>query len=137
MIPRASAASRCEKAVFPGACEHPQWGQLGERQDERKVQAPKGDPPLIDIQRSASARPLATTSCVGSSGTRAAREMCLTGRSCDAQEALTIGLINRAVEPGELLAAARAAREIAAIPEEMLENAKRGFVAHQPLPFES
>ena len=70
-------------------------------------------------------------------GTRAAREMCLTGRSCDAQEALTIGLINRAVEPGELLAAARAAREIAAIPEEMLENAKRGFVAHQPLPFES
>jgi hypothetical protein len=59
---------------------------MGQRQDERKVQAPKGDPPLMDIQRSASARP---------------------------------------------------AREIAALPEEMPENAKRGFVAHQPPPFES
>ncbi|MFQ5515515.1 MAG: enoyl-CoA hydratase/isomerase family protein [Myxococcota bacterium] len=71
-------------------------------------------------------------------GTGAAREMCLTGRSYDAREALAIGLVNRVVEPGELLEAARAAaREIAALPEGMPEAAKRGFVALQPRLFES
>ena len=71
-------------------------------------------------------------------GTGAAREMCLTGRSYDAQEALTIGLVNRVVEPDDLLEAARtAAREIAALPAGMPENAKRGFVAQQPRLFGS
>lgn len=71
-------------------------------------------------------------------GAGAAREMCLTGRSYDAQEALAIGLVNRVVEPGALLDAARsAAREIAALPEGIPEGAKRGFVALQPRLFES
>ena len=71
-------------------------------------------------------------------GTGAAREMCLTGRRYDAQEALAIGLVNRVVEPAELLDSARAlAREIASLPEGMSESTKRGFVAHQPRLFES
>ena len=71
-------------------------------------------------------------------GTGAAREMCLSGRTYDAEEALAIGLVNRVVEPDELLAVAlTAAREIAGLPEKVPENAKRGFVAHQPRLFES
>jgi enoyl-CoA hydratase len=71
-------------------------------------------------------------------GTGAAREMCLTGRSYAAQEALAIGLVSRVVEPGELLdVAVTLAREIAGLPEGMAETAKRGFVAHQPRLFES
>jgi len=71
-------------------------------------------------------------------GTGVAREMCLTGRSYDAQEALRIGLVNCVLEPDALLDAARAlAREIASLPEEMPGLAKRGFVAQQPRLFES
>ena len=71
-------------------------------------------------------------------GTGAAREMCLTGRTYDAQEALAIGLVNRVVEPDKLLSVAvTAAREIAGLPEDMPESAKRGFIAHQPRLFES
>ncbi len=71
-------------------------------------------------------------------GTGPAREMCLTGRTYDAQEALAIGLVNRVVEPGELLdVAVTAAREIAGLPEDMPEHAKQGFVAHQPRLFEA
>jgi enoyl-CoA hydratase/carnithine racemase len=71
-------------------------------------------------------------------GSGPAREMCLSGRSYDAREARAIGLVNRVVEPDELLEVARAAaREIAALPEGMPENAKRGFVALQPRLFES
>jgi enoyl-CoA hydratase/carnithine racemase len=71
-------------------------------------------------------------------GTGVAREMCLTGRTCDAFEALRIGLVNRVLEPAELLGAALTlAREIAALPEAMPEGAKRGFVAHQSTLFES
>ena len=68
----------------------------------------------------------------------AAREMCLTGRTYAAQEALAIGLVNRVVEPGELLEVAMtAAREIARLPEDIPERAKRGFIAQQPRLFES
>jgi len=71
-------------------------------------------------------------------GTGAAREMCLTGRSYDAEEALRIGLVNRVVEPEELLDAARTlAADLAALPEDMPESSKRGFVAHQPRLFGS
>ncbi len=71
-------------------------------------------------------------------GTGAAREMCLTGRSYDAQEALRIGLVNRVLAPDDLLDAARSlASELASLPEDMPESSKRGFVAHQPRLFES
>ena len=71
-------------------------------------------------------------------GTGAAREMCLTGRSYDAQEALAIGFVNRVLEPGELLeTAAAVAGEIAALPEAMPAIAKRSFLAQQPRLFES
>ena len=70
-------------------------------------------------------------------GTGAAREMCLTGRSYDAQEALAIGLVNRVHEPTGLLDAAREmARSIAALPQGLAEATKRTFLAHQPRLFE-
>ena len=66
-------------------------------------------------------------------GTGHAREMCLTGRSYDAQESLAIGFVNRVVPANELLTVARAlARAIASLPEGVASNSKRGFVAHQP-----
>jgi enoyl-CoA hydratase len=71
-------------------------------------------------------------------GTGAAREMCLSGRRYDAREALAVGLVNRVVEPAELLQAARGvAGEIAALPDGMAEAAKRSFLAQQPRLFES
>lgn len=71
-------------------------------------------------------------------GAGAAREMCLTGRSYAAPEALRIGLVNQVLEPAELLEAARTlAREIASLPEGVSETAKRGFVALQPRLFGS
>jgi len=71
-------------------------------------------------------------------GTSAAREMCLTGRTYDAEEALRIGLVNRVVVPEELVDAARTlAEEIASLPDGVAEAAKRGFVAGQPRLFES
>ena len=71
-------------------------------------------------------------------GTGAAREMCLTGRSYTAAEALAIGMVNRVVEPGELLeSAAASAREIASLPEGLPETAKQSFLAQQPRLFES
>ena len=64
--------------------------------------------------------------------------MCLTGRRYDAREALAIGLVNRVIEPGELLESASAtAREIASLPEGMAETAKRSFLAQQPRIFET
>lgn len=66
-------------------------------------------------------------------GAGAAREMCLTGRTYSAEEAVGMALVSRVVAPAELLEAARgAARGIAALPEGVPEGAKRGFVAHQP-----
>lgn len=71
-------------------------------------------------------------------GTGPAREMCLTGRSYDPREALAIGLVNRVVEPDELLDLAVAtAREIASLPGGVPETAKRGFVTQQPGLFEA
>ncbi|MEN8376220.1 MAG: enoyl-CoA hydratase/isomerase family protein [Gemmatimonadota bacterium] len=71
-------------------------------------------------------------------GTGTAREMCLTGRRYDAREALAIGLVNRVVEPAELLETAKAlAGEIAALPDGMAGAAKRSFLAQQPPLFES
>jgi enoyl-CoA hydratase len=70
-------------------------------------------------------------------GSGAAREMCLTGRAYDAQEALATGLVNRVLETDALLETAVAtAREIASLPEGMPEQAKRGFVSLQPRLFE-
>ncbi|MAG30426.1 MAG: enoyl-CoA hydratase [Deltaproteobacteria bacterium] len=67
-----------------------------------------------------------------------AREMCLTGRIYDAQEALRVGLVNRVVEPEQLIDAARGvALEIAGLPEGVAALAKRGFVDHQPQLFEA
>ncbi|MBJ19367.1 MAG: enoyl-CoA hydratase/isomerase family protein [bacterium] len=66
-------------------------------------------------------------------GTGPAREMCLTGRNYDAHEALAIGLANRVVDSGELLATTTTlAGSIAALPAGVAEGAKRGFVEHQP-----
>jgi enoyl-CoA hydratase len=71
-------------------------------------------------------------------GTGVAREMCLTGRRYDAREALAAGLVNRVLEPEELLPTARAtAREIATLPDGMAEATKRSFLAAQPRLFES
>ena len=71
-------------------------------------------------------------------GAGVAREMCLTGRRYDAQEALAIGLVNRVVEPAELLdVAAGLAREIATLPDAMPGVAKQSFLAQQPRIFES
>ncbi len=66
-------------------------------------------------------------------GSGPAREMCLTGRSYDAEESLAIGFVNRVVPGDELLAAAGAlAATIASLPEGVAASSKRGFVAHQP-----
>jgi enoyl-CoA hydratase len=71
-------------------------------------------------------------------GTGAAREMCLTGRSYAAEEALRIGLVNRVLAADELVDAARTlACELASQPDGVPEAAKRGFVAHQPRLFEA
>lgn len=66
-------------------------------------------------------------------GAGQAREMCLTGRSYDADESFAIGLVNRVVPADELMRVARAlAQAIASLPAGVASNSKRGFVAHQP-----
>jgi enoyl-CoA hydratase len=71
-------------------------------------------------------------------GAGVAREMCLTGRRYDAQEALAIGLVNRVVEPEELTQVALGlGREIATLPDTMPGIAKQSFLAQQPRIFEA
>lgn len=66
-------------------------------------------------------------------GRGAAREMCLTGRGYDAAEALALGLVNRVLDPGDLVdAALGVAREIASLPDGVARAAKAGFLAEQP-----
>jgi enoyl-CoA hydratase/carnithine racemase len=70
-------------------------------------------------------------------GAGPAREMCLTGRQYDAHEALATGLVNRVLDPDELLDCARAlAREIASLPPGVAQAAKQSFLAQQPRLFE-
>jgi enoyl-CoA hydratase/carnithine racemase len=65
-------------------------------------------------------------------GSGHAREMCLTGRSYDAQESLAIGLVNRVVSADELLTVAgELASVVASLPDGVASSSKRGFVAHQ------
>jgi enoyl-CoA hydratase len=66
-------------------------------------------------------------------GSGHAREMCLTGRSYDAAESLSIGFVNRVVPADELLAvASELGTAIASLPEGVASNSKRAFVTHQP-----
>lgn len=68
--------------------------------------------------------------------TGVAREMCLTGRTYDAREALAIGLVNRVVGSRDLLrVAGELANQIAALPGELPKSMKTGFVAGQPALF--
>jgi len=54
-----------------------------------------------------------------------ARDLALTGRPLDADEALTLGLVSRVVAPGELLeAASQVAHEIALAPRDVLVQMK-------------
>jgi enoyl-CoA hydratase len=68
----------------------------------------------------------------------AAREMCLTGRTVDAAEALLLGLVNSVHEPESLAGAARLlAASIVALPGTLAVSTKQQFLTHQPGLFES
>jgi enoyl-CoA hydratase len=70
--------------------------------------------------------------------TGAAREMCLSGRTYSANEALSVGLVNGIHEAESLMAAARElAASIAALPDPLPMDIKRQFLTHQPGLFES
>jgi enoyl-CoA hydratase len=64
-----------------------------------------------------------------------ALDMILTGRPVDAREALSMGLVNRVVEPGGALAEARAiARSIAAFPQQCMLADRASAYAQWDLP---
>ena len=66
-----------------------------------------------------------------------ARDLCLTGRRIDAEEALRIGLVSRVVEAGGVLDESLAvARQIAEAPQRALEATKRYLSANQGFGFE-
>jgi enoyl-CoA hydratase/carnithine racemase len=70
-------------------------------------------------------------------GVGVARELCLTGRRIDANEALRIGLVNRISEPERLLDDALAmARTIIEAPQAALECAKRYLISSPSATFE-
>ena len=62
-------------------------------------------------------------------GQSRALDLVLTGRAVDAEEALSMGLVNRVVEPGRALTAARAlAHELAALPQTCLRQDRLGVL---------
>jgi enoyl-CoA hydratase len=66
-----------------------------------------------------------------------ARDLCLTGRPIDAEEALRIGLVSRVVAPATLADEALAvARQIAEAPQPALEATKRYLSGNQGFGFE-
>lgn len=66
-----------------------------------------------------------------------ARDLCLTGRRIDAEEALRIGLVSRVVDADRLLEeAAGVARQIAEAPQRTLQATKRYLSGNQGLGFE-
>ncbi len=71
-------------------------------------------------------------------GAGVAREMCLTGRTYDAEEALRIGLVNHVCPVESLRETALAtAEQVASLPAGLAEATKRGFLTNQPGLFEA
>ena len=70
-------------------------------------------------------------------GDGVARDLCLTGRPVDAEEAMRIGLVSRVVAPEALMDEARAAaRQIAEAPQVALQTTKRYLTGNQGFGFE-
>lgn len=66
-----------------------------------------------------------------------ARDLCLTGRRIGADEALSMGLVSRVVDSGDLLGEARSvAKQIAEAPQQALEMTKRYLTGSAGLGFE-
>ncbi|HTJ84264.1 MAG TPA: crotonase/enoyl-CoA hydratase family protein [Polyangiaceae bacterium] len=67
-----------------------------------------------------------------------ALDLILTGRAVRADEALSIGLVNRVVPSGESLAAAQSlAREIAALPQVCMRHDRASAIEQWELPFDA
>jgi len=67
-------------------------------------------------------------------GTGRALDLILTGRSVDAAEALSMGLVNRVVPPGEALAAAQGlARQLAVFPQTCLREDRASVLEQEGL----